>query len=63
MDKRFRPVVVGKYLGDYTSRFTCWAIADGANANRIYDSRKFDTREQAQAHADTLNAMVNPEDC
>jgi hypothetical protein len=53
---RFYPVVIGRYLGDYTGRFTCWSIADHQYANRT-TGEKFDTREQAQQRADALNRV------
>lgn len=52
--ERFRPVTVGRYLGDYTTRFTCWSIADSQLANRT-NGEKFDTYELAKQRADKLN--------
>lgn len=52
--KRYRPVTIDRYIGDYTGRFTCWSIADSTQANRT-NGEKFDTYEQAKARADELN--------
>jgi hypothetical protein len=51
---RYNPVVIGRYIGDYTGRFTCWSIADRDSANRT-NGEKFDTYDQAKARADVLN--------
>lgn len=55
---RFRPVVVGRYIGDYTGRFECWAIADSTQANRVSGDR-YDTYEQAKTRADEMNKGDN----
>jgi hypothetical protein len=57
MTARYHPVIIGRYLGDYTNRFTCWSIADHEQANRTI-GEKFDTLEQAQTRANELNKSV-----
>lgn len=52
--ERYRPVVIGRYIGDYTDRFTCWSIADSTMANRT-NGEKYNTYEQAKVRADQLN--------
>ena len=54
--ERYRPVVIGRYLGDCTNRpcSTCWSIADSTRANRA-NGEKFDTYEQAKVRAERLN--------
>lgn len=52
--ERYRPVVIGRYLGDYTGKHECWSIADSTMANRT-NGEKFDTYAQAKARADELN--------
>ena len=54
---RYHPVVIGRYIGDYTNRFTCWSIADHEHANRT-NGEKYDTYEQAKTRAEELNARI-----
>lgn len=52
--ERYRPVVIDRYLGDYTGLFTCFSIADSTHANRT-NGERFNTYEQAKVRADELN--------
>ena len=54
--ERFHPVVVGRYIGDYSGRFTCWSVVDHERANRT-NGEKYDTYEQAKTRANELNAQ------
>lgn len=56
-NKRFYPVRIGRYIGDYTGRFLCWSIADHEQANRT-NGEKYDTYEQARVRADELNKRM-----
>ncbi len=57
MSERFYPVVVGRYLGDYSNKPSslCWSIADHERANATI-GEKFNTRDDAQTRANDLNA-------
>lgn len=53
---RFRPVQIGRHIGDYSARpaSLCWSIADAERANRT-NGQKFDTYQQALDAAAKLN--------
>lgn len=53
--KRYFVVRVNKYPGDYTGRFYAYAVVDDERANSVVSS-KYDTREQAQAECDRMEA-------
>lgn len=53
--ERYRPVVVGRHIGDCTGKHQCWSIADSTQANRT-NGEKYDTYTQAKERADKLNA-------
>ena len=52
---RYHSVQISRFIGEYTGRFLCWAIADHDNANRIATSERFDTIEEAQQVCDRMN--------
>lgn len=54
---RFHPVRINRYIGDYTGRYLCWAIADREQANRVCTADRCVTRAEAQTIADRMNAQ------
>ena len=60
-NRRFVPVRVNTYIGDYTGRFLSWAVADRNKANSIV-SEKFLTRPAAQHEADYLEECATREE-